>query len=73
MRNAQQRGALCAHGELRNCLSQRQFRVRRRHTTLVPPRGWRGKAATVGVLASLFEGEPCVMRSSAVRCARMAN
>ena len=25
MRNAQQRGALCAHGELRNCLYQRQF------------------------------------------------
>ena len=39
MRNAQQRGALCAHGELRNCLYQRQFRARRRHTTLVPPRG----------------------------------
>ena len=39
MRNAQQRGALCAHGELRNCLYQRQFRARRRHITLVPPRG----------------------------------
>ena len=25
MRNAQQRGALCAHGELRNCLYQWQF------------------------------------------------
>ena len=25
MRNAQQRSALCAHGELRNCLYQRQF------------------------------------------------
>ena len=25
MRNAHQRGALCAHGELRNCLYQRQF------------------------------------------------
>ncbi len=43
MRNAQQRGALCAHGELRNCLYQRQFRARRRHTTLVPPRGCRTK------------------------------
>ena len=39
MRNAHQRGALCAHGELRNCLYQRQFRARRRHITLVPPRG----------------------------------
>ena len=39
MRNAQQRGALCAHGERRNCLYQRQFRARGRHTTLVPPRG----------------------------------
>jgi len=39
MRNAQQRGALCAHGELRNCLSQRQFRARGRHSPLVPPRG----------------------------------
>ena len=65
MRNAQQRGALCAHGELRNCLYQRQFRARRRHTTLVPPRGapqgrweflpslckggWRSGAATEGL------------------------
>ena len=39
MRNAQQRGALCAHGELRNCLYQWQFRARRRHITSVPPRG----------------------------------
>ena len=39
MRNAQQRGALCAHGELRNCLYQWQFRARRRHFSLVPPRG----------------------------------
>ena len=39
MRHAHQRGALCAHNELRNCLYQWQFRARRRRTTLAPPRG----------------------------------
>ena len=43
MRNAHQRSALCAHGELRNCLYQRQFRARRRRITLVPPRGGAAK------------------------------
>ena len=54
MRNAQQRGALCAHGELRNCLYQRQFRARRRHISLVPPRGWRSEAATEGLTCYQF-------------------
>ena len=71
MRNAQQRGALCAHGELRNCLYQRQFRARRRHTTLVPPRG--APQGRWEFLLPPCKGESCVMHIGAVRCARMAS
>ena len=70
MRNAHQRGALCARRELRNCHLSGNFVTEATHYLGVAKRC---PAGAVGVLASLFEGEPCVMRSSAVRCARMAN